>query len=158
MSRSEGRVRGTRSHVFSPVVHFTSTGSPAGPPYRSCSNKQTKQTLGVCLLLCLAAAPPDTARRSQTQRVFASSLSTGPPRDHDSQQNRSDNVFLFKVDAFYMGLKSKVCLVSANALALQINLNIQGCSVVSPPLHAPSRTPVLLPLLLSHNIPLPHYH
>jgi hypothetical protein len=47
-------------------------------------------------------------------------IATGLP----SQQNRSDNVFLFKHAAFYMGLKSKVCLVSAKASALRINLNI----------------------------------
>jgi hypothetical protein len=71
------------------------------------------------------------------------------------QQNRSDNAFRFKRAAFYMGLKSKVGLVTAKASALRINLNIQGCSVVAPPLHAPSHAPLLLPLLLSHNIPLP---
>ena len=46
-----------------------------------------------------------------------------------SQQNRSDNAFRFKCAAFYMGLKS-----------------------------APSRAPLLFPLLLSHNIPLPRVH
>jgi hypothetical protein len=75
-----------------------------------------------------------------------------------SQQNRSDNAFQFKHAAFYMGLKSKVGLVAAKASALRINLNIQGCSVVAPPLHAPSRAPLLLPLLLAHNIPLPRVH
>ena len=69
-----------------------------------------------------------------------------------SQQNRSDNVLWFKREAFYMGLKSKVCLVSAKESALRINLNIQGCSVVVPPLHVPSRAALLPPLLLSHNI------
>ncbi len=73
-----------------------------------------------------------------------------------SQQNQLDNVFLFKCNAFYMGLKSKVGLVSAKASALQINLNIQGCSIVAPPPDAPSHAPLLLPLLLSHNIPLPN--
>jgi hypothetical protein len=53
---------------------------------------------------------------------------------------------------------SKVGLVAAKASALRINLNIQGCSVVAPSLHAPSRAPLLLPLLLSHNIPLPRVH
>ena len=76
-------------------------------------------------------------------------LATGLP----SQQNRSDNAFRFKRAAFYMGLKSKVGLVAAKASALRINLNIQGCSIVAPSLHAPSRAPLLLPLLLSHNIP-----
>ncbi len=37
-----------------------------------------------------------------------------------------------------MGLKSKVGLVAAKVSALQINLNIQGCSEVAPSLHAPS--------------------
>ena len=53
---------------------------------------------------------------------------------------------------------SQVGLVVAKPLALRINLNIQGCSVVAPPLHAPSRAPLFLPLLLSHNIPLPRVH
>ena len=81
-------------------------------------------------------------------------IATGLP----SQQNRSDNAFRFKHAAFYMGLKSKVGLVAAKASALRINLNIQGCSVVAPSLHAPARAPLLLPLLLSHNIPLPRVH
>jgi hypothetical protein len=87
-------------------------------------------------------------------KTTAHFIATGLP----SQQNRSDNVFWFKRVAFYMGLKSKVGLVAAKALALRINLNIQGCSEVAPPLHAPSHAPPLLPLLLSHNIPLPRVH
>jgi hypothetical protein len=35
------------------------------------------------------------------------------------------------------------------------NLNVQGCSIVAPPMHAPSRTPLLL--LLSHNLPTPAF-
>ncbi len=54
-----------------------------------------------------------------------------------------DKAFRFKRAAFYMGLNSKVGLVAAKASALRINLNIQGCSIVSPPLHAPSRAPLL---------------
>ncbi len=54
--------------------------------------------------------------------------------------------------------KVSVGLVAAKASALRINLNIQACSIVAPPLHAPSRAPLLLPLLLSHNIPLPRVH
>ena len=74
------------------------------------------------------------------------------------QQNRLDNAFRFKRAAFYMGLKSKVGLVAAKSSVLRINLNIQGCSVVAPSLHAPSHALLLLPLLLSHNIPLPRGH
>jgi hypothetical protein len=73
------------------------------------------------------------AHRETTAHVIA----TGLP----SQQNRSDNAFRFKREAFYMDLKSKVGLVSAKASALRINLNIQGCSAVAPSLHAPSRAP-----------------
>jgi hypothetical protein len=90
------------------------------------------------------------AHRETTEHFIA----TGLP----SQQHRSDNAFWFKRAAFYMGLKSKVGLVAAKASALRINLNIQGCSIVAPPLHNPSRVPLLLPLLLSHNIPLPRVH
>ncbi len=72
-------------------------------------------------------------------------IATGLP----SQQNRSDNAFQFKSAAFYMGLKSKVGLVAAKASALRINLNVQGCSLVAPSQHAPSRAPLLLPLLLT---------
>ena len=80
------------------------------------------------------------------------------PTGLPSQQNQSDNAFRFKRAAFYMGLKSKVGLVAATASALRINLNIQGCSVVAPSLHARSHAPLLLPLLPSHAIPLPRVH
>jgi hypothetical protein len=71
-----------------------------------------------------------------------------------SQHNQSES-FRFKCAAFYQGLKSKVRLVAAKEAAMRINLNVQGCSIVADPMHAPSRTSLLLPLLLSHNLPLP---
>jgi hypothetical protein len=74
-----------------------------------------------------------------------------------SQRNQSES-FRFKRAAFYQGLKSKVGLAAAKAAALRINLNVQGCSIVAAPMHAPSRTSLLLPLLLSHNLPLPRVH
>jgi hypothetical protein len=59
-------------------------------------------------------------------------------------------------------LKSKIGLAAAKVAALRINLNIDGCGVVAPPMHAPSRAPLLLrevlPLLLSHNLPFPRVH
>jgi hypothetical protein len=64
----------------------------------------------------------------------------------------------FKRAAFYNGLKSKVGLAAAKAAALRINLNVQGCGIVATPMHAPSRTPLLLPLLLSHNLLILHVH
>ena len=54
--------------------------------------------------------------------------------------------------------KSKVGLAAAQAAALRINLNVQGCSIVAAPMHVPSLTSLLLPLLLSHNLPLPRVH
>jgi hypothetical protein len=42
--------------------------------------------------------------------------------------------------AFYQSLKSKVGLAAAKAAALRININIEGCGVVAPPMHAPSRS------------------
>ena len=72
-----------------------------------------------------------------------------------SSQNINPEALRFKCAAFYNGLKSKVGLAVAKAAALRINLNVQGCSIVAPPMHAPSCTPLLLPLLLSHNLPTP---
>jgi hypothetical protein len=74
-----------------------------------------------------------------------------------SQRNQSDSL-RFKRAAFYQSLKSKVGLAAANAAALRINLNVEGCGIVAVPVHAPSRAPLLLPLLLSHNLPLPRVH
>ena len=78
-----------------------------------------------------------------------------------SQRSKSDS-FRFKRAAFFQGLKSKIGLAAAKVAALRINLNIDGCGVVAPPMHAPSRAPLLLrevlPLLLSHNLPFPRVH
>jgi hypothetical protein len=81
--------------------------------------------------------------------------------DRDIGANRGGARWIgvaFKRAAFYQSLKSKVGLAAAKAAALRINLTIQGCGVVALPLHAPSRAPLFLPLLLSHNIPLPRVH
>ena len=78
---------------------------------------------------------------------------TGMP----SQRNQSDS-FRFKRSAFYQSLKSKVGLAAAKAAALRINLNVEGCVIVAAPVHSPSRAHLLLPHLLSHNLPLPRIH
>ena len=78
---------------------------------------------------------------------------TGMP----SKCNQSDS-FRFKRAAFYQSLKSKVGLAAAKAAELSINLNVEGCGMVAALVHAPSRAPLLLPLLLSHNLPLPRVH
>ena len=63
---------------------------------------------------------------------------------------------------FLSGMKTgtRLCFLRRNASLppLRINLNIQGCSVVAPSSHAPFHAPLVLPLLLSHNIPLPRVH
>jgi len=74
-----------------------------------------------------------------------------------SSQTNNSEALRFKRAAFYNGLKSKVGLAAAKAAALRVNLNVQGCGIVAPPMHAPSRTPLLLPLLLSHNLPTPAF-
>jgi len=71
--------------------------------------------------------------------------------------SQSDS-FRFKRAAFYLSLKSKVGLAAAKVAALRINLNVEGCSIAAAPVHAPSRAPLLLPLLLSHNLPFPRVH
>jgi hypothetical protein len=73
------------------------------------------------------------------------------------QRNQSDS-FRFKRTTFYRSLRSKVGLAAAKAAALRINLNVEGCGIVAAPVHAPSRAPVLLPLLDSHNLPLSRVH
>ncbi len=75
-----------------------------------------------------------------------------------SSQNINSETLRFKRAAFYNGLKSKVGLAAAKAAALRVNLNVQGCVIVAPPMHAPSSTPLLPPLLLSHNLPTPRVH
>jgi hypothetical protein len=52
---------------------------------------------------------------------------------------------------------SKVGLAAARAktAAMRINLNIEGCGVVAPPVHSSLRAPHLLANLLAHNLPLP---
>jgi hypothetical protein len=72
-----------------------------------------------------------------------------------SQRNQSDS-FRFKRAAFYQSLK--VGLAAAKAAALRINLNVESCGIVAAPVHASFRAPLLLPLLLSHNLPLPRVH
>jgi hypothetical protein len=75
-----------------------------------------------------------------------------------SSQHPNSEALLFNHATFYNGLKNKVGLAAAKAAVLRINLNVQGCVIVAPPMHAPSRTPLLLPLLLSHNLPTPRVH
>ena len=75
-----------------------------------------------------------------------------------SSQTNNSEALRFKRAAFYNGLTSKVGLAAAKAAALRFNLNVQGCVIVATPMHAPSRTPLLLPLLLSHNLPTPRVH
>jgi hypothetical protein len=82
---------------------------------------------------------------------------TSLPLECLSSQNDPSDSFRFKrpLAAFYQSLKSKVGLAASKAAALRINLNTQGCGIVAAPVHAPSRAPLLPPLLLSHNIPPP---
>jgi hypothetical protein len=57
-----------------------------------------------------------------------------------SSQTNNGEALWFKRAAFYNGLISKVGLAAAKAAALRVNLNVQGCGIVAPPMHAPSRT------------------
>ena len=63
--------------------------------------------------------------------------------------------FRFRRAAFYNGLKSKVGLAAAKTAVTRINLNIDGCGVVAPPVQSSSRAPLLLANLLAHNLSLP---
>jgi hypothetical protein len=97
------------------------------------------------------------AHRETKAHFTANLTATGVP----SQRNQSDS-FRFKRAAFFQSLKSKGGLAAAkvavlrNSLFLQeqikgiiiINLNVEGCGIVPAPVHAPSRAPLLPPLLL----------
>jgi len=91
--------------------------------------------------------------RQAHQETEAHFTASGIP----SQRNQSDS-FWYKHASFYQSLKSKVGLAPAKAAELRININIEGCVVVALPMHAPSRAPLLRPLLISHNLPFPHVH
>ena len=61
----------------------------------------------------------------------------------------------FNCEGFYQSaLKSKLD-ASVKGVELRINLNVENCGLVAAPVHALSRARLLLPLLLSHNIPPP---
>ena len=48
-----------------------------------------------------------------------------------------------------------LAVAAAKTAAMRINLNIDGCGVVAPPVHSSLRAPLLLANLLAHNLPLP---
>ena len=77
---------------------------------------------------------------------------TGMP----TQRNNSD-MFRFRRAVFNQALKNKVGLAAAKAAALRIELNVDSCSVFASSTHAPSRAPLRLPMLLSHNLPSPAF-
>jgi hypothetical protein len=56
-----------------------------------------------------------------------------------SSQNINTEALWFKRDVFYKCLKSKVGLAAAKAVVLRVNLNVQGCNIVAPPMHAHSQ-------------------
>ena len=90
---------------------------------------------------------------------FLSAIVSTSTRMHGEflRRNHSDS-FRFKRAAFYQSLKSKVGLAAAKAAALRMNLNVEDCVILAVPVHAPPRALLLLPLLLSHNLPLPGVH
>jgi hypothetical protein len=72
-----------------------------------------------------------------------------------AQQHCDSFRFPSRRAAFYNGLKSKVGLAAAKTAAMRMNLNIDGCGIVAPPVHSSSRALLLLANLLAHNFPLP---
>jgi hypothetical protein len=122
---------------------------------RSCSNKHTHNTHLLFLQAHRETEAHFTAAGMSSKEGSSSAHFTAAGMS--SQRNQSES-FRFKRAAFYQGLKSKVGRAAAKAAALRINLNVQGCSIVASPMNAPSRTSLLLPLLLSHNLPLPRVH
>ena len=145
---------GSRSLVFDLSITHERFGSSS----HAQQNGHLTHPQGINVSLHLAAQ-----RKINSYRQQHADRPTGRPRRtsmplafHRNASNRTR--FRFKRAAFFQSLKSKVGLAAAKAAALQINLNIDGCGVVAPPMHAPSRAPLLLLLLLSHNLPFPCVH
>jgi hypothetical protein len=123
------------------------------PPLLATAKMSLRISIGPEPVLAAHAPSPSAAGSHLPAR--------GPPGDRSALHCRwnaiaTQSIGIISVQA--RGLKSKVGLAAAKAAALRINLNVQGCSIVAAPMHAPSRTSLLLPLLLSHNLPLPRVH
>jgi len=102
----------------------------------------------------LTQAPRTTATASSSYRnstafIWHSSGVGCPPRRLPALRTSSPSIS--------RSPSSLPSAVSRNS-SPRIGLNVQGCSIVAAPMHAPSRTSLLLPLLLSHNLPLPRVH
>jgi len=136
----DSQTRGTRGITGAPCVKVPGSSRVQLPAIVSTSTRMHGEFLRLLFL---------QAHR-ETESHFTA--------DGMSLQTNNSEALRFKRAAFYDGLKSKVGLAAAKAAALRVNLNVQGCGIVATPMHAPSRTPLLLPLLLSHNHPTPRVH
>jgi hypothetical protein len=103
------------------------------------------------------------------RRIFASSFSTGPPGDRGAlhchwRAIATQPIGLYPFQApiglvpFLPVAERQSRTRGGQAAAFRINLNVEGCGIVAAPMHAPSRAPLLLPLLLSHDLPFPRVH
>ena len=92
------------------------------------------------------------------RRVFVSSFSSGDRSALHCRWNAiaTQSIGIISVQA--RGIlprpeeQSRTCGCQSGSVEDQPN--VQGCSIVAAPMHAPSRTSLLLPLLLSHNLSL----
>jgi hypothetical protein len=91
--------------------------------------------------LFLEAGQSDFARLGRLTSLLPASIHLWNHRNNQLNRiiiNNSDS-FQFRRATFYQSLKRPVGLAAAKAAALRINLNIEDCGVVAPPMHAPSR-------------------
>jgi hypothetical protein len=131
----DSQTRGTRKNRAPPRV---STGFLTGPIVRAGQTRPHRPRLVVSRITCLPLSPSPHANSFIIGTVVINThihcgCQSGSVEDQPS--------FLFLEEQ----LKD-------------IIINVQGCSIVADPMHAPSRTSLLLPLLLSHNLPLPRVH
>jgi hypothetical protein len=109
---------------------------------RYCSNKHTLNRDCHPVLKLIPTSP--IRARLVISRSTCPPLSSAPHANNFTIRYCSDNTH---------------CHWNAAAIATQpIVLNIEGCGTVAAPVYAPSRALLLLPLLLSHNLPLPRVH
>jgi len=96
---------------------------------------------------------------------FGSSFSTGPPGDRGALHchwnaiaTQPIGLVPFQARGILPVSEEQRRTRGGQSGGVEDQPQCHGCGIVTAPVHAPSRAPLLPPLLLSHNLPLPRVH
>ena len=115
-------------------------------------------------------SPPHECKHTHARKVFASSFPTGPPGDRGPGDRGALHCCWNIIATQPIGLvpfQARGILPVAEeqsrnrgnqSSGVEDQPQWPGLFLVATPVHAPSRAPLLLPLLLSHNLPLLRVH